>query len=84
LNEKTEKTIFHLPVAVYLVLAFLAGCLFTGLFFYRQRSLNMRDLDTRHVLELPSEAAQLKLWEDLQQNLTEQLPLKTRFCKALA
>jgi hypothetical protein len=58
-------------LVLYLILAFAAGCLFTGLYFSRQGSGRIRELDTRYAGEFPSEAAQLKLWEDLQRNLNE-------------
>jgi hypothetical protein len=37
---------------LYLVLAFLAGCILSGLFFYRKGSVEIRELDTKYAGEL--------------------------------
>jgi hypothetical protein len=37
---------------LYFILAFAAGCLLSGLFFHRQGSLGIRELDTRYTGEL--------------------------------
>jgi hypothetical protein len=53
------KTLFHRPFVLYLLLAFAAGCLLSGLFFHRQGSLGIRALDSRYTQELRSAAATL-------------------------
>jgi hypothetical protein len=37
---------------LYLILAFLAGALLSGLFFYREGSVGIRELDTKYAGEL--------------------------------
>jgi hypothetical protein len=51
---------------VYLVIAFSAGCLVTGLFFHRQGSGRIRELDTRYAGELRGAAETIgRLTEEL-------------------
>jgi hypothetical protein len=47
LNEKIRRA---LPV-LYLLLAFIAGCLFAGFFFNRQRPISIGELDKRYADE---------------------------------
>ncbi|WP_461256990.1 hypothetical protein [Treponema sp. R80B11-R83G3] len=42
-----NETIHRLRLILYLLLAFLAGCLCAGLFFNRQRFTNIGNLDKR-------------------------------------
>jgi hypothetical protein len=55
-KEKTLHEItaspFRRHFVFFLVLAFLAGCIFSGLFFYRQGSVGIRELDTKYAGEL--------------------------------
>jgi hypothetical protein len=37
---------------LYLVLAFLAGCILSGLYFHRKGSVGIRELDNRYAGEL--------------------------------
>jgi hypothetical protein len=43
---------YHRRFVLYLLLAFAAGCLLSGLFFSRQGSLGIRELDTKYAGEL--------------------------------
>jgi succinate dehydrogenase/fumarate reductase flavoprotein subunit len=46
-----NETIHRLRLILYLLLAFLAGCILTGLFFNRQRFANIGRLDKRYANE---------------------------------
>jgi hypothetical protein len=53
-NPLNEVRPFRFSLIVYLIIAFSAGAVLAGLFFYRQGSLRIRELDTRYAGELRS------------------------------
>jgi hypothetical protein len=58
--------LFRFRFVLYLILAFAAGCLAAGLFFSRQRSVGIRELDTRYAGELSGAAETIgRLTEEL-------------------
>ncbi|MDR0668549.1 MAG: hypothetical protein LBF95_00570 [Treponema sp.] len=58
--------LFRFRFVLYLVVAFAAGCLLSGLFFHWQGSLGIRALDTRYNQELRGAAETIgRLTEEL-------------------
>jgi hypothetical protein len=55
LNETTARP-FRPAAVVYIVAAFAAGVVFAGLFFNRQRSVGIGELDTRYNQQLAGAA----------------------------
>jgi len=51
LHELFNNLKTRLRLLLFLLLAFLAGCLFTGLFLNRHRFADIRELDKRYNLE---------------------------------
>ena len=64
LHEKNVSIKKHLRPLLFLFLAFLAGCLCTGFFFYRQRSANIGELAQRYDSEYRGAAETVRRLED--------------------